>query len=120
MDGAFSLSGDKHGIGFVARDSSGKFILVGSKTIWFEGSADMVEAKAILWALSKAKEFGLLHVMIKSNCKIVVEALNGRGQRVAHVQTVIDNCLMFCLEFLLLSFLFCFRTCNGVAHKLAI
>ena len=50
----------------------------------------MIKAKAILWALSKAKELRWTHVVFKSDCKLVANALNERGQRVDHVQTVID------------------------------
>lgn len=55
VDGAFSTLEDKRGIGVVARDSAGSFILADSKTLWFDGSAEIVEARAVLWALDLAK-----------------------------------------------------------------
>ncbi|CAO2832302.1 unnamed protein product [Amaranthus hypochondriacus] len=78
----------------------------------------MVEAK-ILWALSKAKEFEWGNIVVESHCKLVVDALSGGGRRIGHVQTVIDNCLLHSSDFSLLSFSFCLRNCNGVAHRLA-
>ncbi|CAO2827560.1 unnamed protein product [Amaranthus hypochondriacus] len=106
-------------MGFVVRGSDGQFVCAGSKTIWGEGSAEMVEAKAILWALSKAKEFEWCNIVVESDCKLVVDALSGIGRRIGHVQTVLDNCLLYGSDFSLLSFSFCFRDVNGVAHRLA-
>ena len=57
--------------------------------------------------------------MLEGDCKLVIKALNGRGQRVFHDQTVLENCRSLCHEFLSLSLFFCFRNCNGVAHSLA-
>lgn len=48
VDGAFSASDEKQGIGLIARDSEGSVVLAGSKTLWHKGSAEMVEAKAVL------------------------------------------------------------------------
>lgn len=61
VDGAFSLNNDKHRIGFIAQDSLGKFFMASSRTSWSESSADLVEAKAILWALSMARDFNRKH-----------------------------------------------------------
>src|SRR5688572_15376694 len=71
VDGAFSLNNDKHGIGFVARDSLGKFIMAASRTSWSESSADLVEAKAIFWVLSTARDFNWKHIEVESDCKLV-------------------------------------------------
>ena len=47
IDGPFSVGGEKHSIGFIACDSEEKFISVGSKSVWFDGSAEIVEARAL-------------------------------------------------------------------------
>lgn len=81
MDGAFSMNNDKHGIGFVARDSAERFLKAGSRFLWAESCAEMVEAKAVMWALSKACEYDWNHIIIESDCKLVVEALKGAKQQ---------------------------------------
>lgn len=43
-DAAFSSKGEKHGFGFIARNSCGNFVVAGSKTLWVVGSAEYVEA----------------------------------------------------------------------------
>ena len=55
----------------------------------------------------------------EGDCKVIFDALNDIGSRGFHVQTIIDNCLSFCSHFRSLSFFFCFRDCNGIAHRLA-
>ncbi|CAO2827042.1 unnamed protein product [Amaranthus hypochondriacus] len=119
VDGAFTIAEDKQGIGVVARDSTGSVVLAGSKTLWHEGSVEMVEARAVLWALDLAKAHGWRHVIIEGDCKLVIEALQGIRNRSVHIQTIIDNCLAYRHDFASLSFVFCYRTCNGVAHQLA-
>lgn len=90
--------------------------MAGSKTLWLESSPDLVEAKSVLWALSKAKEFNWQVIGVESDCKLVVDALIGSKKRMWHVQTVIDNCIVFSSYFSSLLFLFCNRSYNSVAH----
>lgn len=37
-NGAFSSEGEKQGLGFVVRDCVGKFVIVGSRSVWVGGS----------------------------------------------------------------------------------
>lgn len=119
FDGAFSGADDKYGMGVVARDCKGSFLLAGACTGWCAGSAEMVEARAVLWAMALAREHGWSHIMIEADCKMVVEALSGTRMRSFHIQTIIDNCLSFQHEFMTVSFSFCYRDCNKAAHRLA-
>ena len=119
VDGPFSVGGEKHGIGFIAQDSEGNFIFAGLKSVWFDGFAEIVEAQALFWAMFVAKEKGWSDVSFEGDCKVIFDSLYRIGSRGFHVQTIIDNCLSFRSYFRSLSFLFCFRDCNGVAHRLA-
>ncbi|CAO2820677.1 unnamed protein product [Amaranthus hypochondriacus] len=117
VDGAFSHLDDKHGIGMVANDSDGVFIMVGSHTLCFDGSAEMVEAKAVLRALELAKSQGWQNVNVEGDCKMIMEALYGSRHRTFHVQTIVDNCLAFYYDFASLSFKFGYRECNGLSDE---
>lgn len=71
------------------------------------------------WALSFCVKQGWQNVIIESDCKCLVEALQGRSKRCYHINTIVDNCRSLSHNFSSLPFLFCFRDCNGVAHRLA-
>ena len=99
VDRDFSFSDEKHGIRVIARNNEGVFILARSKILWFNGSAELVEARVVLWALDLAKEQGWQNVVIEGDCNMVVEALSSSRHRAFHVQTVINNCLAFSHDF---------------------
>ena len=119
FDGAFSIDGDKLGFSFVARDHHGKFLLVGSKSEWFGGSAFVAEAKALVSAAKVSKFQGWDSVMFEGDCKILIDAMKEKGKRGFHLQTLIENCLSMAQSFFSVTFLFCFCECNEVAHRLA-
>lgn len=79
--------------------------------MWVGGSAEELEARALLWALSCMVDRGWSRI-IEGDCKTIIDSLNGLGQRSFHVQSIIDNCSMFKSSF-------CPCACNGVAHRLA-
>lgn len=53
-DASFSPEGDKHELGFIARDHQRVFIAAGARTVWGADFAETVEARALFWALTIA------------------------------------------------------------------
>ncbi|CAO2822794.1 unnamed protein product [Amaranthus hypochondriacus] len=111
--------GEKIGLSFVARDHFEKLLLVGSRTISLDGSAEDSEIRALCWALSVAREQGWEHVIFEGDCQDIIAAVSRKKQGSFHVQVVVDNCILCSKSFQSCSFMFCFRECNSVAHRLA-
>lgn len=119
VDGGFSLKEDRHGIGFIARTHEGKVLAAGAKSLWACSSVEEVEARATFWAVQYGIKHGWPNVIIEGDCRCLIEALQVKMSRCFHTQTIVDNCraLSSCLSSL--SFLFCYRDSNEVAHRLA-
>ncbi|CAO2825137.1 unnamed protein product [Amaranthus hypochondriacus] len=97
----------------------GAVLAAGSRSFWAGSHAEVVEAQAIFWAMQFCLEQGWLHVVFEGDCKCLIEALSGKCSRGFRIQTIIDNCRLLAINFSSISFSFCFRVCNGVAHRLA-
>lgn len=117
--GAFDVARDKFGVGFVVRNWKGDFVVAGAKTLWVGSSAEEIEAQAVLWALCCIKGRGWDQIIVEGDCKYLFDALNGHGQRSFYIRSIIDNCMLYKDCFRSLSFVFCPRACNSVAHRLA-
>ncbi|KAH7857788.1 hypothetical protein Vadar_016462 [Vaccinium darrowii] len=72
-DHAFDVSKKRCGIGLVARDYLVQVTLVAAIPIFNARSAEIVEALGLRWAVTMAKEKGVLHNLIDEvalgNCK---------------------------------------------------
>lgn len=119
FDAAYHKDDDKYGLGFIARDSKGIFLLAGSKTVWHCGSVEEAEARAMGWALSVAANQSWPRIILEGDCKTIIDTLNGGGRRHYSVQAILDNLLVAGAQFSSLVFSFCYRVCNSGAHRLA-
>ena len=90
-----------------------------SKSIWIHWLVEEVEVRALLWVLSVVKDIGWPNIKVEGDCKNIIDALNVNRKRNLHVYTFIDNCLSFLQIPCYLSFRFCYRECDMVAHGLA-
>lgn len=119
FDGECGSDREKVGLGFVARDHSGRFLLAGSRTISLVGFAEDSKCHALYWALSVARAQGWEHVILEGDCQEIIGAMSRKKHRSFHVQVVVDNCILSCNSFQSCVFMFFFRECNSVAHGLA-
>lgn len=119
VDAALNNREDRVGLGFVARDSSGKVLLAASKSSWPALDAERAEIDAFLWAARKVKEQQWNNVIIEGDVQSVVKALQGYITRNFYNQVMISNTLEELANVNNLSFNFCFREANEVAHRLA-
>lgn len=110
---------NRFGLGLIARDSLGSFVLVESKSIWHSESVEEAEALALYWVVSTAKERCWRNLILKGGYKSIINSINGKGHHTCLVQTLIDNCVSLRPHFESISFVFCYRECNGVANRLA-
>ncbi|CAO2819973.1 unnamed protein product [Amaranthus hypochondriacus] len=100
-------------------EAHGAVLAAGSRSFWACSHTEFLEAQAIYWAMQFCLEQGWLHVIFEGDCKCLIEAFSGKLSRGFHIQTIIDNCWLLAIKFSSVSFSFCFRDCNGVAHRLA-
>lgn len=120
FDGAVSDCGEWFGLGFVARDHQGHFVMAGSKRVCaFEGCAEVAEIRALRWAMQAIHEQHGEQVTFEGDCLNIIEAVSGRRRHSFHVQTRVNNCIQFSRAFSSCNFFFCFRECNSVAHRIA-
>ena len=68
--------------------------------------AEEVEVRALFWATLVSKEHGWKSVIFESDCKLLVDALQGKLKRCFHIQSIVDNCLSLLNLFDFVSFLF--------------
>lgn len=62
---------------------------------------------------------GWKHIIIEGDCKGIIDAMNRKCNRGFHIHSIIDNNISLGQVFSAISFMFCFRECNEVAHRLA-
>ncbi|CAI9756749.1 unnamed protein product [Fraxinus pennsylvanica] len=119
VDGATFQELEKARIGAVLRDSFGKVIMAMSKIEIRVEESEAIELLAIFRGLQLCVNMGIQNLLVESDSKLVVEALqiermlnSSLGvlyQEVKHLATQFVNC----------KYSHIYRECNMVAHKLA-
>lgn len=64
-------------------------------------------------------ELGHQYVIFEGDAQMVVRSLQRETKRHDSVHAMIDDTIAFSTPFNCVDFLFCFRKCNQVVHKLA-
>lgn len=119
VDAAVNVPENKIGLGIVARNSVGHVLLAASKTLWPFSSVERAELSAFYWAVDLVKERRWSKVIIEGDAQNVVKALQGTLHRGYHSQVMVDNITHAASLGSHISFSFCFREANSVAHRLA-
>lgn len=119
VDATVNKTDDRVGLGVVARNISGDVILAASRTIWSLISVERAELEAFRWAVDLAKHHRWNKISIEGDAQIIVHALQHKLSRGFHDQVVVDNILEAAKDIHSISFSFCFREANKVAHRLA-
>lgn len=87
--------------------------------LWPFISVERAKIDAFQWAMELAKEQQWERVIVERDALNVVHALQGKLARRIHNQIVINNICAAVKNLHDLSFNFCFREANFVAHRLA-
>lgn len=119
FDAAVNAPRDRIGLGVVARDAAGTIQLVASGSWSPFTTVEMAELAAAEWAVSLASSKGWSTVEIEGDAAVVIDALNNKKVRSFHSQIMVDNIRSLLSSFQSISFSFCSRDCNSVAHRLA-
>ncbi|XP_021839114.2 uncharacterized protein [Spinacia oleracea] len=119
FDAAINLDYGRVGIGIVTRDMQGKVVFASSKTLLQRWGPEMGEAAAALVAIKVAKEQGWKDIVLEGDACTIIRALKGSQQRGSHVQLMVEDARSIMPSFDSISFSFCFRECDEVAHRLA-
>ena len=82
------------------------------------GLLKKLKARAMFWTFSVAKEQGWRHVLFEGDCKVIIDSMNGKSSQCCVVQSLLDNTASLSFHFESISFVVCYRECNGAAHKL--
>lgn len=80
---------------------------------------ERAEIEAFHWAAGVVKDRNWSKIIIEGDAQVVVKALQRSITRNIYNQVLINNTLNHVAEVNSLSFSFCFREANNVAHRLA-
>lgn len=119
VDATVNMRDDKLGAGMVARNDSGNVLIAASKTMWPFSSVERAELEAIQWTMEIIKEHQWNNVIVEGDAQNVIKALQRRLNRSFHNQVIADNIVAASADIEHVSFSFCFREDNNVAHRLA-
>lgn len=118
VDAACKQNRNFVGVGCVIRDATGKFLRARSNVI--EGSMQprMPEALSLREALQWTRAWKSTRCIFESDCKLLVDAVNGRMGR-SFFDTIVADCREEIKHFEELLVVFVHRSANTVAHMLA-
>lgn len=119
VDAAVNNKENRIGLGVVARDADGKVVMAASKTAWPFIESERAELEAFLWAAHLIQHYQWKHVIVEGDAQVVVEALQSKLTRGLHNQILVSNILDSLADVDHITFNFCYREANGVAHRLA-
>jgi ribonuclease HI len=119
VDAGFRIESSKTSSGWCLRDHMGRFIR--AATTWRDGICSIIEGEslALLEALLALQQQGLTHVIIESDSKSVVDAIQhvrGGSSEFSLIISQINN-ILFCNPNFVVKFIK--RQANMVAHTLA-
>ncbi|XVF41286.1 hypothetical protein PTKIN_Ptkin01aG0268300 [Pterospermum kingtungense] len=102
-------------------DSSNSGIDHLAKTLWYPGLFQIREGEAIgiLEALSWVYDLGFQNVLFESDSKVVVDAINSKGEDMSEFGTIIGHCRNLLQRERGFSLHFIKRLANGCAHSFA-
>ncbi|XP_074271062.1 uncharacterized protein LOC141594983 [Silene latifolia] len=109
---------EKAGVGWVTFSAEGSRMFEVDTAIKAE-SALQAEALGVREALTWAKEKGLWHLEISSDCLPLVACLAEVSRPHHHIKAIIDDILYLSSSFHCLSFSYIPRSVNKIAHGLA-
>ena len=107
------------GMGAILRDSTGQMLIGFSKCFFGCFSSNIAEAICLREALSWLKAGGFGKVIVESDAKAVVDAVNGSFSDISEFGNLIGNCRRLVLENPNVRISYVRRQANGVAHALA-
>jgi ribonuclease HI len=119
VDAAFSPDSCSGATGAVIRDEKGVFIAGSSCGIEHIGDATMAEARAVRDGLLLAGQLGCNKVEVESDCMEVIETMMDNGNSAGVAAAIFEECAFLARGFSKVSFSFCPRESNHVAHRLA-
>jgi hypothetical protein len=120
LDGSFLQGSGKGGWGFVIRDGTGQARGAGAGRLEHLASALHAEAFACLAGVCAAAGWGMGCVQIESDSQTLIKALKGPEFNLMAEGVLFKEIRSFVsLNFLPVSFSYCPRLCNKVAHALA-
>ncbi|KAL2924109.1 COPII coat assembly protein sec16 [Bienertia sinuspersici] len=78
---------------------------------------EMAEAAATKVAVQLPREQGWMRVMFGGDAQMVIKAIRGESYRSSSAQLLNDDVISLSNSFDYVSFKFCYRECNAVAHR---
>ncbi|KAL2921546.1 hypothetical protein RDABS01_013037 [Bienertia sinuspersici] len=119
FDAAINADYGRVGVGVVARNDQGKVMAAISNTILQEWGAEMVEVPTAKRAVKLAKNQGWRKVIVEGDAANIIKALTCQANMSTYVQMMVEDMLADVSYLDCITFNFCFRECNEVAHRLA-
>ncbi|KAL2936256.1 hypothetical protein RDABS01_006694, partial [Bienertia sinuspersici] len=119
FDAAINKDFGRVGLGIISRNSDGQVVFAKARTMCYDWSPELGEARAALEAMKVAKDEGFSKIDVEGDSLVVIQAYQRRAKRSGPVQLLVEDAIALSSQFDSLSFGFCFRDCNQAAHRLA-
>ncbi|KAL2937195.1 hypothetical protein RDABS01_020644, partial [Bienertia sinuspersici] len=119
FDAAINKDFGRVGLGIIGRNSDGQVVFAKARTMCYDWSLKLGEARAALEAMKVAKEEGFSKIDVERDALVVIQALQRRAKRSGPVQLFVEYAIALSSHFDSLSFGFCFGDFNQAAHRLA-
>jgi ribonuclease HI len=119
VDGSFHSDSHAGWIGAVVRDYKGEFIAASTVFLPHVLSPAVAEAMAMREGLSLANRMGCTNVIMESDSSETVDACNGTEVWWGESEAILADCVDLASLLNSVSFQYCPREANEVAHDLA-
>lgn len=107
------------GLCVVARNSSGIVLFAGTKRMRVHWLPEIAEFKAILFAATLAHMYGLVNVIIESDCQRIIKRLNRVVTYLTDLDSLLEDILVVSKKIAFVSWSHVGRDGNFIAHHLA-
>ncbi|XP_021757322.1 uncharacterized protein LOC110722354 [Chenopodium quinoa] len=107
------------GLGVVARNHQGEVLFAGVKRYKAFWSPELAECKAVVYAVTLAKQQGFKHIILESNNSSIISRLSKASTYLSDLDSLLDDVLDTCSFFDFISWSHVKREGNFVAHHLA-
>lgn len=118
VDGAFFFDIQKAVIRFICRDHGGRVILVGSTMERNVGEPKTIEALVVLRSLQHCASQGITHLIMESDCYLLVEELNSSAAPTSKLGNIILDIRNLLAYFVNCQIQYVNRDCDRTSHQL--
>lgn len=119
VDGALFFDHQMVSVGAILRNDNGDILLAASMRELTLMQSEHIECLAILKGLQICLQLGISTLIVEFDCLLLVQELQQTGEFGMYLGHILLDIKQMMARFSHISMKFCYRECNGIAHKLA-